>query len=85
MPRFDPVFYQPWLCPVNQTDPKASVQTVDQGLQTIDSRLEMARDDTKIKAWPLADQLALMVYKANEYLQFLYIAISISLYHRWQR
>jgi len=72
----------------------------------------MARDCTKIKAWQLADQLALLVYKAtkrfpkseawgltsqmrrsavsvaanivegsarknrNEYLQFLYIAIS---------
>jgi|SRR3972149_3884111 len=81
--------------------------------QTLDIRQKrMGRDYTKIKAWQLADQLAIMVYKAtnnfpkseiwgltsqmrrsaisvpanivegsarksrNEYLQFLYIAIS---------
>ena len=48
----------------------------------------MARDYTKIKAWQLADELALLAYKAanrvegsarrnrKEYLQFLYIAMS---------
>jgi four helix bundle protein len=88
------------------------IQTIDQRPQTLDRRLEMARDYTKIKAWQLADQLALLVYRAttkfpksevwgltsqmrrsavsvaanivegsarkyrNEYLQYLYIAIS---------
>jgi hypothetical protein len=29
------------------------IQTIDQRLQTIDLRLEKARDETKIKAWQL--------------------------------
>ena len=42
------------------------IQTLDLRLQTSDYTRKMARDYTKIKAWQLADELALLIYKATK-------------------